>query len=161
SAVSAFADSRRNEGDNKKTNAASSDVSNATGNAAEPVPIRDEKKTDGAADSADKSAADKAANNSTRAASPAPEPVDRMRALEEALKTQNDRLDQMRKTIEEQQQTIKMLVGNGNAAAAGVAPASSSSSGVPVASPANTAAAPTTAATTQNQPPSLEDRLKK
>jgi putative porin len=150
SAVGAFADSNRREGE-KKTSAASSNVSNSTGEAA----VRDEKKTDGVADSG----SDKAANTSSKAA--APETLDRIRALEEALKSQNDRLDQLRKTIEEQQRTIQMLMGSGNAAAGAPIPASSSSSPAPEAPPAAAASTPATTATAQNQPPSIEDRLKK
>ena len=55
---------------------------------------------------------------------PSSEAVDRIRALEEAVKSQNDRLDELRRIIDEQQQTIRMLAGKGSGAAA---PESSSS----------------------------------
>jgi hypothetical protein len=40
-----------------------------------------------------------------------PETIDRLRALEEAVKSQNLRLEEMRKIIDEQQQTIRQLAG--------------------------------------------------
>lgn len=39
------------------------------------------------------------------------EAIDRLRALEAAVKSQNDRLDEMRKIIDEQQRTIRLLAG--------------------------------------------------
>ena len=100
---------------------------------------------------------DATAGSSHPASGSAPETMDRIRALEDALKSQNEKLDQMRKLIEAQQQTIQMLAGPGSATAAGatIAPTVANSAESATAS----AAAPSA---TQNQPPpSIEDRLKK
>jgi hypothetical protein len=104
---------------------------------------------------------------------PSSEAVDRIRALEEAVKSQNDRLDELRRIIDEQQQTIRMLAAKGSGVAA---PESSSSknpspavSGADLSSRASRTettglkevAAGKDSAAAQSQPPSIEDRLKK
>jgi hypothetical protein len=104
---------------------------------------------------------------------PSSDAIDRIRALEEAVKSQNDRLDELRRIIDEQQQTIRMLAGTGS----GVSTTESSSPKTPSpavsgadlslrASRTETAARKEVVAgkdspAAQSQPPSIEDRLKK
>jgi len=102
---------------------------------------------------------------------PGSETIDRIRALEEAVKSQNDRLDELRRIIESQQQTIRMLAGTTSGAPDG-SPSKTPSppvSGADLslrASPTGTAAPNEAAAAkgspaAQSQSPSIEDRLKK
>jgi uncharacterized coiled-coil protein SlyX len=89
--------------------------------------------------------------------------TERIRALEEALRQQNDKLTQMQKIIEEQQQMLRLLDGRTSTANSktfqGAAP-SEIVPGAAEASPATDVAYVKSSAT-PNQQPSLEDRLTK
>ena len=99
---------------------------------------------------------------STPASSGASE-KDRIRALEEALQQQNDKLTQMQKLIEEQQRMMQLLnaktPGGGSDTPRAEASASVSSP-VGNSTPAKEIV-PGAAASAQQNPPSLEDRFKK
>jgi len=99
---------------------------------------------------------------STSASSGASE-KDRIRALEEALQQQNDKLTQMQKLIEEQQRMMQLLNAK---TAGGGSDTPRAEASAPVASPAGNSTPSKeivtgAAATAQQNPPSLEDRFKK
>ena len=103
-----------------------------------------------------------AEDTSSRTTPAAASETDRIRALEEALQRQNDKLTQMEKFIGEQQRMIQLLNGRTPEATGDTSHAQ-----VPTAVefPATTTSASETATNTpsseQAQPPSLEDRLKR
>ena len=83
--------------------------------------------------------------------------TDRVRLLEEELAKQSSKLDQMQKTISDQQQAIRALLEKIGAADA--RPSASTISAVP--SGASTISSTATPASTGEQPPSVEQRLAK
>jgi uncharacterized coiled-coil protein SlyX len=83
--------------------------------------------------------------------------ADRVRLLEEELAKQSNKLDQLQKTISDQQQAIQALLEK--LGAAETRPPALKISGVP--SGATTAPSTATPASTDEQPPSLEQRLAK
>lgn len=89
--------------------------------------------------------------------------ADRIRALEDALQRQNDKLIQMQKLIEEQRRMMELLTGK---TPGGTGDPQRAEASANVSSPASdsTLAKDVTGgaeASTQQNPPSLEDRLKK
>jgi hypothetical protein len=134
--------------------------------------VADDAKSGSAASSPSASTGASAISNSAGSSNPAPTPdaIDRIRALEEAVKSQNDRLDELRRIIDAQQRTIRMLAGTGSGAAA---PESlSSKATLPAVNGADLSLRASRTETTevaagkgspaaQSQPPSIEDRLKK
>ena len=99
-----------------------------------------------------------AAGSGGHAAVPAALPAsdaDRIRALEEALRQQNDKLGQMQKLIEEQQRMIQLLDGR----TANTSTGKSSAEASPAASSVADATKKTAADAAQNPQPSLEERL--
>jgi hypothetical protein len=90
--------------------------------------------------------------------------ADRIRALEDALQQQNDRLTQMQKLIEEQQRMMQLLSGKTTAGTSEAAPggeASATASSPVVDSTATKDVATGASASAPQNPPSLEDRMKK
>lgn len=89
------------------------------------------------------------------------ESVDRIRALEDAVKSQNARLEELRKIIDQQQRTIRMLVGGVSGASALESESSKTSPKAAPVAALKEAATSKDAPPEQSQPPSVEDRLKK
>ena len=106
---------------------------------------------------------DEANGSSEYGSSPATE-TERIRALEDALRQQNDKLTQMQKLIEEQQRMIRLLDGRlatpASDAARGEAPSQIVSRSVNATPPTEASANVSPPAQT-NQQASLEDRLMK
>jgi TolA-binding protein len=94
--------------------------------------------------------------SSTRTDTNAPdtEMADRVRALEEALQSQNGKIDEMQRLIAEQQQTIQTLTSK---SAANVEPKTLTGGN----SVATTTVVTTTTPVDQSQTPTLDDRVKK
>lgn len=88
--------------------------------------------------------------------------TDRIRALEDALQHQNDKINQLQKLIEEQQRMMQVLNGGTQAGSSDTpraeAPANVSSIVVNSTPAKNTT--PVAAAATQQTPPSIEERFK-
>ncbi|HWN99438.1 MAG TPA: putative porin [Blastocatellia bacterium] len=95
-------------------------------------------------------------------ASASSEAIDRIRALEEAVRSQNARLDEMRRLIESQQQTIRMLAGGVGGSSAPAAESSRTNPSATELAAAKEVAPGKASAAVQPQPqPTIEDRLKK
>lgn len=103
-------------------------------------------------DKSDAAASEGAANS---------EPIDRIRALEEAVKSQNVRLDEMRRIIESQQQTIRMLAGRGSGPVALEAEPSKTNPAPELAAAKEVVTGKASPAPQTQPPPTVEDRLKK
>ncbi len=89
------------------------------------------------------------------------EAIARIRALEAAVKSQNDRLDELRKIIEEQQRSIRLLAGGASGAGTAFNVGSMDTPALPAEIASAKKVATSKASTSaQSQPPSIENRLK-